>query len=121
LLEFTAQVDDRKLVSNSLYDLILGRDFLQKFHIKLDFSTPTPSIQWDQLSIHMVFAVETADEKSIITKLSTKANNSTHLSISDRDKLCSTLKAFHSLFEEKIGLARGVDSVQLQLTDSTPI
>ncbi len=69
LLEFKAQVDDRKLVPESPYDIILGRDFLQQFNIRLDFSTPTPTIQWDELSIDMVYAVETNDDESTSTKL----------------------------------------------------
>lgn len=121
LLEFKAQVDDRKLVPESPYDIILGRDFLQQFNIRLDFSTPTPTIQWDELTIDMVYAVETNDDESMSTKLSTKINNSTHLSTDQRQAVHATLKQFSSLFTETIGLARGVDPIQLELTDSKPI
>jgi len=121
LLVFKAQVDDRKLVSDSVYDIILGRDFLQQFHITLDFSTPTPTIHWDELTIDMVYAEESNEEESTSTKLSTKVNNSTHISTSERHSLHATLKRFNSLFTETIGLAQGVDPIQLQLTDSTPI
>ena len=121
LLDFVAQVDDRQLVTESSYDIILGRDFLQRFHITLDFSTQTPTIHWDELTIDMVYAVESESEESTSTKLSTKVNNSTHLAPHQCPKLYALLKEFSPLFSDTIGLATGVDPIQLQLTDSTPI
>lgn len=121
LLEFTAQVDDRKLLSDSSYEIILGRDFLQRYHIKLDFSTPTPTIHWDELTIDMVYAMESEAEESTTTKLSSKVNNSTHLSTNQRPKLLALLKRYGSLFTETIGLVQGVDPIRLQLIESTSI
>jgi len=114
-LQFTAQVDDRRLIA-ATYDIIIGRDFLSKYKIKLDFSSNPPSIHWDELQLEMVYKIETQADQ-VRAKLRTTVNGCTHLSNRNKEQLFTLLQRYQSVFNGTLGIAKGVAPIELDLKD----
>jgi len=117
LLEFDAQVDERRMIASE-YDLIIGRDFLSKFKIKLDFSSEIPIIQWDDLFIEMSYKIESVAEP--IIKIHSVVNNLSHLTTKQKQLLHDHLKEYFSLFDGTLGRAMKAPPITIQLSEGAP-